>query len=97
MSERSLQHARSSRPIRSSGCIEDVSPPLSTGDPVAWAGRGSGDGSRIGGRVGFHHKTLSSFLAAFGDAGFVLRAVREFVPPGAILSWDLALLAEKLR
>jgi SAM-dependent methyltransferase len=64
---------------------------------VGWAGRGSGDGSKIGGRVGFHHKTLASFLQAFGDAGLVLRSVREFVPAGAILPWDLALLAEKPR
>ena len=64
---------------------------------VGWVGRGSGDGSRIGGRVGFHHKTLASFLQAFGDAGFILHSVREFVPPGAILPWDLALLAEKPR
>jgi len=64
---------------------------------IRWADRGSGDGSKIGGRVGFHHKTLVSFLAAFGDAGFVLRSVREFVPPGRILPWDLALLAEKPR
>ena len=62
---------------------------------VGWASRGSGDGSRIGGRVGFHHKTLASFLQAFGDAGLVLRSVREFVPPGRILPWDLALLASK--
>ena len=62
-----------------------------------WADRGSGDGSKIGGRVGFHHKTLASFLQAFGDAGLVLRSVREFGPPGAILPWDLALLAEKRR
>jgi ubiquinone/menaquinone biosynthesis C-methylase UbiE len=62
---------------------------------VRWAGRGSGDGSKIGGRVGFHHKTLASFLQAFGQAGFMIRAVREFVPPGRILPWDLALLAEK--
>jgi ubiquinone/menaquinone biosynthesis C-methylase UbiE len=64
---------------------------------TGWASRVSGDGSRIGGRVGFHHKTLASFLQAFGDAGLVLRSVREFVPPGAILPWDLALLAEKPR
>ena len=63
--------------------------------PGGWADRGSGDGSKIGGRVGFHHKTLASFLQAFGDAGFIIRAVREFVPPGRILPWDLALLAEK--
>jgi hypothetical protein len=64
---------------------------------VGWASRASGDGSKIGGRVGFHHKTLASFLQAFGDAGFVLRSVREFVPPGRILPWDLAILAEKPR
>jgi SAM-dependent methyltransferase len=64
---------------------------------VGWASRVSGDGSRIGGRVGFHHKTLTSFLQAFGDAGLILRSVREFVPPGAILPWDLALLAESPR
>jgi len=60
-----------------------------------WTARGSGDGSKIGGRVGFHHKTLASFLAAFGDAGLILRSVREFVPAGRILPWDLALLAVK--
>jgi hypothetical protein len=61
-----------------------------------WASRGSGDGSRIGGRVGFHHKTLASFLQAFPEAGLSLRAVREFAAPGrAVLPWDLALLAEK--
>jgi SAM-dependent methyltransferase len=65
---------------------------------VGWAGRASGDGSRIGGRVGFHHKTLASFLQAFGDAGLVLSSVREFTAPeGGILPWDLALLAEKPR
>jgi len=65
---------------------------------TGWAGRASGDGSRIGGRVGFHHKTLASFLQAFGDAGLALRSVREFVAPGGgILPWDLALLTEKPR
>jgi ubiquinone/menaquinone biosynthesis C-methylase UbiE len=67
-------------------------------DTGGWASRGSGDGSKIGGRVGFHHKTLASLLQAFGDAGFILRSVREFVAPGGgILPWDLALLAEKPR
>jgi ubiquinone/menaquinone biosynthesis C-methylase UbiE len=67
-------------------------------DTGGWSGRASGDGSRIGGRVGFHHKTLAGFLQAFMDAGLVLRAVREFVAPaGGILPWDLALLAEKPR
>ena len=64
---------------------------------TGWASRVSGDGSRIGGRVGFHHKTLASFLQAFGAAGLALCSVCEFVPPGAILPWDLALLAEKPR
>jgi SAM-dependent methyltransferase len=65
---------------------------------TGWAGRASGDGSRIGGRVGFHHETLASFLQAFGDAGLALRSVREFVAPGGgILPWDLALLTEKPR
>ena len=62
-----------------------------------WVSRASGDGSKIAGRVGFHHKTLTSFLQAFLDAGLTLRSVREFVPPGAILPWDLALLATKPR
>ena len=62
---------------------------------AGWVSRASGDGSKIAGRVGFHHKTLASFLQAFGDAGLILRSVREFVPPGRILPWDLALLAEK--
>jgi len=63
---------------------------------TGWAGRASGDGSRIGGRVGFHHKTLASYLQAVGDAGLALRSVREFVAPGGgILPWDLALLTEK--
>ena len=60
-----------------------------------WVSRASGDGSKIAGRVGFHHKTLTSFLQAFLDAGFTLRSVREFVPSGRILPWDLALLATK--
>jgi ubiquinone/menaquinone biosynthesis C-methylase UbiE len=62
---------------------------------AAWVSRASGDGTKIAGRVGFHHKTLASFLQAFLDAGLALRSVREFVPPGAILPRDLALLAEK--
>ena len=65
---------------------------------IRWADRGSGDGSKIGGRVGFHHKTLASFLQAFMDAGLTLRAIREFTTSGGvILPWDLGLLAEKPR
>jgi hypothetical protein len=39
-----------------------------------WASHGSGDGSGIGGRVGFHHKTLGGFLGAFTGAGLNIRA-----------------------
>jgi len=78
---------------------QDLSLTFTTGyGTVGWASRGSGDGSRIGGRVGFHHKTLAGFLQAFMDAGLALRSVREFVAPGGgILPWDLALLTEKPR
>jgi SAM-dependent methyltransferase len=63
---------------------------------VGWADRGSGDGSMIGGRVGFHHKTLTSFLQAFATAGLAIRAVREFSVPGhAVLPWNMAFLASK--
>jgi len=56
---------------------EDQSLTFTAGYGAAgWASRGSGDGSRIGGRVGFHRKTLASFLQAFGDAGLVLGSVR---------------------
>ncbi len=76
---------------------QDLSLTFTTGyGAVGWANRGSGDGSKIGGRVGFHHKTLASFLQAFLDAGLALRSVREFVAPGGgTLPWDLALLTEK--
>jgi SAM-dependent methyltransferase len=64
---------------------------------VAWADRGSGDGSMIGARVGFHHKTLASFLQAFAAAGLTIRAVREFSVPGhTVLPWNMALLTEKI-
>lgn len=63
---------------------------------VGWANRGSGDGSMIGGRVGFHHKTLASYLEAFAKAGLTIRAAREFsIPRHAVLPWDMALLTEK--
>src|SRR5262249_44498594 len=61
-----------------------------------WADRGSGDGSVIGRRVGFHHKTLANFLEASPRAGLATRAVREFYPAGhAVLPWNLALATEK--
>jgi SAM-dependent methyltransferase len=62
---------------------------------VGWANRVSGDGSRIGGRVGFHHKTLASFFEAFATAGLHIRAVREFYTDGGVvLPWDIAVVAE---
>jgi ubiquinone/menaquinone biosynthesis C-methylase UbiE len=63
---------------------------------VRWANRGSGDGSMIGGRVGFHHKTLASYLHAFAAAGLAIRAVREFSVPGhTVLPWNMGVLTEK--
>ncbi len=63
---------------------------------TGWASRGSGDGSHIGGRVGFHHKTLASFLGAFAHAGLAIRAAREFSKGGhGVLPWDLAVVTEK--
>jgi hypothetical protein len=74
-----------------------IAPSGSTSPLIAgWANRGSGDGSNIGGRVGFHHKTLASFLEAFANAGLSIRAFREFFVPGrVVLPWDIALAAEK--
>jgi SAM-dependent methyltransferase len=61
-----------------------------------WANRGSGDGSMIGGRVGFHHKTLASFLGAFAAARLSTRVIREFAKAGhAVLPWDIAVVTEK--
>jgi SAM-dependent methyltransferase len=65
---------------------------------VGWANRGSGDGSMIGARVGFHHKTLASFLEAFATAGLTIRAAQEFSKPDhAVLPWDIAVATEKSR
>lgn len=65
---------------------------------VGWADRGSGDGSMIGGRVGFHHKTLATFLGAFAAAGLTIRAAREFSAGGhVVLPWDIAVVTEKNR
>ncbi|HEY6294398.1 MAG TPA: methyltransferase domain-containing protein [Streptosporangiaceae bacterium] len=63
---------------------------------VGWANRGSGDGSMIGARVGFHHKTLASLLQAFAAAGLTIRAAREFSVPGhVVLPWNMGFLTEK--
>jgi ubiquinone/menaquinone biosynthesis C-methylase UbiE len=77
---------------------QDLTLSFATGyGTVAWANRGSGDGSMIGARVGFHHKTLASFLQAFAAAGLTIRAVREFSVPGhPVLPWNMGLLAGKV-
>jgi len=62
---------------------------------TGWANRGSGDGTHIGGRVGFHHKTLGSLLQGITSAGLVIRDVREFQGRGIILPWNLGLVAER--
>jgi SAM-dependent methyltransferase len=63
---------------------------------TTWASRGSGDGTHTGGRVGFHHKTLASFLGAVAQAGLTIRAVREFSVSGhLVLPWDLGVVTEK--
>jgi SAM-dependent methyltransferase len=65
---------------------------------VGWVSRASGDGSRIAGRVGFHHKTLAGFLGAFAAAGLAIRAVRELTVPGhPVLPWEMGILAHKAR
>jgi SAM-dependent methyltransferase len=62
---------------------------------VGWANRASGDGSGLGGRVGFHHKTLGSFLGAITDSGLTIRTVREFAGGGVVLPRNIGLVAEK--
>jgi SAM-dependent methyltransferase len=76
---------------------EDLTLSFVTGyGTVGWADRGSGDGSKIGGRVGFHHKTLASFLEAFANAGLSIRAAREFSADGHdVLPWDIAVVTER--
>jgi SAM-dependent methyltransferase len=76
---------------------EDMALRVTTGyGNLGWADRGSGDGSVIGRRVGFHHKTLAGFLQAFAQAGLNLRDVREFSGrSGIVLPWDMAVVSEK--
>jgi len=62
---------------------------------VGWANRGSGDGTGLGSRVGFHHKTLASFLGAILTSGLQVRDVREFASTGVILPRNIGLVAEK--
>jgi SAM-dependent methyltransferase len=62
---------------------------------VGWASRASGDGSGLGGRVGFHHKTVAGFFSAIADAGLNIRSVREFSSGGVVLPRNLAVVAVK--
>jgi hypothetical protein len=59
--------------------------------PIAQAGGGSG----LGGRVGFHHKTLASFLGAIAGSGLIIRDVREFSGGGLVLPRNIGLVAGK--
>jgi SAM-dependent methyltransferase len=62
---------------------------------VGWANRASGDGTGLGSRVGFHHKTLASFLGAIVSSGLRIRDVREFASSGVVLPRNIGLVAEK--
>jgi hypothetical protein len=62
---------------------------------AGWASHGSGDGSGLGGRVGFHHKTLASLLGAVAGAGLNIREVREFAGGGVVVPRNLGLVADK--
>jgi SAM-dependent methyltransferase len=62
---------------------------------VGWADRGSGDGSGLGGRVGFHHKTLAGFLGAIVSSGLHIRDVREFASGGVVVPRNIGVVAEK--
>jgi len=62
---------------------------------VGWANRASGDGTGLGGRVGFHHKSLASFLGAIVSSGLRICDVREFASTGVVLPRNIGLVAEK--
>ena len=64
---------------------------------VGWANRASGDGTGLGGRVGFHHKTLASFLGAIVSSGLHIRDVREFASRGVVLPRNIGLVAGKTQ
>jgi hypothetical protein len=49
----------------------------------------------VGGRVGFHHKTLASFFGAIAGSGLHIRDVREFASTGVVLPRNIGLVAEK--
>jgi hypothetical protein len=52
-------------------------------------------GTGLGGRVGFHHKTLASFLGAIASSRLRIRDVREFSGGGVVLPRHIGLIAEK--
>ena len=54
-----------------------------------------GDGTGVGGRVGFHHKTLAGFFGAIAGSGLHIRDVREFASTGIVLPRNIGLVAEK--
>jgi SAM-dependent methyltransferase len=62
---------------------------------TGWVHRASGDGTGVASRVGFHHKTLASFLGAIAAAGLTIRAVRELAGGGTILPRNIAVAADK--
>jgi len=62
---------------------------------VGWANRGSGDGTGLASRVGFHHKTLARFLGAIVGSGLHIRDVQEFASSGVVLPRNIGLVAEK--
>lgn len=64
---------------------------------VGWANHASGDGTGLGSRVGFHHKTLAAFLGAIVTSGLRIRDVREFASSGVVLPRNIGLVAEKAR
>ena len=64
---------------------------------TGWANRASGDGTGLGGRVGFHHKTLASFLGAIVSSGLRIRDVQEFASSGVVLPRNIGLVAEKAK
>ena len=64
---------------------------------VGWANRGSGDGTGLASRVGFHHKTLARFLGAIVGSGLHIGDVREFASSGVVLPRNIGLVAEKAQ
>jgi SAM-dependent methyltransferase len=62
---------------------------------TGWSNRGSGDGSGPASRVGFHHKTLASFIGAIAGAGLIIRELEELSGGGTVLPRNIGLVAEK--